>query len=192
MGTCALPRLPLCVACAQGVRHALAIHRGVMSVFQHARFCSTRSRTSMPPPSHSLRTRRNRLWRTATPGLLALLAAFAAHAQVTFTGTYTQNFDTLASSGTGNAWANNSTLPGWFLFNKTPSAIIAYDAGDGGGNTGKFYSFGTGTSTDRALGGLASGGAYFGSPAIGSAAGWIAFAATNATGAPVHGVTVKF
>lgn len=146
----------------------------------------------MPPPSHSLRTRRNRLWRTATPGLLALLAAFAAHAQVTFTGTYTQNFDTLAPSGTGNAWANNSTLPGWFLFNKTPSAIIAYDAGDGGGNTGKFYSFGTGTSADRALGGLASGGAYFGSPAIGSAAGWIAFAATNATGAPVHGVTVKF
>src|SRR3954470_22594682 len=40
-------------------------------------------------------------------------------------GTYSQNFDTLPTTGTAAAWANDSTIAGWSLFNKTPAAITA-------------------------------------------------------------------
>lgn len=89
---------------------------------------------------------------------------------------YTQSFNTLITSGTNQAWTNDSTLPGWFLFNKNLAAISTYSASDGSSHTGSFYSFGTGTNIDRALGGTASGGAYFGTPASGAPAGWIAVA----------------
>ena len=111
---------------------------------------------------------------------------------VNFTGSYSQDFDTLASSGSSNAWTNDTTLSGWHLFRQpTPgTAITTYNAGDGNSNTGNFYSYGN--SPDRALGGLASGGTYFGSPASGAAAGWIAFAATNTTGATIDSLDVAF
>lgn len=128
-------------------------------------------------------------------GALALLglSAATAQAQVSFTGTaLTQNFDTLITTGTAQAWSNNTTLPGWSLFNKTPTAITTYNAGDGSSNAGSFYSFGTGTGTERALGGAASGGAYFGSPASGTVAGWIAFAATNNTGSTATDFTIGY
>lgn len=128
-------------------------------------------------------------WRLYGAGLL-LSASAGVWAQVPFNGTYTQNFDTLATSGTGLAWANNSTLPGWFLFNKNLASITSYVAGNGASNTGSFYSLGL--STDRALGGVASGGAYFGSPAQGAVAGWIALAVRNDTGGSVDGITLRF
>src|SRR5688572_6594077 len=105
------------------------------------------------------------------PALLLAAAALpqTASAQVslgTTNGTYTQDFNALINSGaTNQAWSNNTTLPGWYLFNSTGAAITAYDPSAGGSNTGKFYSFGAAADTDRALGGVASGGAYFGSPA---------------------------
>ncbi len=40
---------------------------------------------------------------------------------ISFTGTYDQSFEVLASSGTNNVWSNDGTLLGWFLFRK-PSA----------------------------------------------------------------------
>lgn len=128
-------------------------------------------------------------WRLYGAGLL-LSASAGVWAQVPFNGTYTQNFDTLAASGVGLAWANNSTLPGWFLFNKNLAPITSYVAGNGASNTGSFYSLGL--SADRALGGVASGGAYFGSPAQGAVAGWIALAVRNDTGGPVDGITLRF
>lgn len=128
-------------------------------------------------------------WRLYGAGLL-LSASAGVWAQVPFNGTYTQNFDTLAASGAGLAWANNSTLPGWFLFNKSLASITSYVAGNGASNTGSFYSLGL--STDRALGGVASGGAYFGSPAQGAVAGWIALAVRNDTGGSVDGITLRF
>lgn len=88
-------------------------------------------------------------WRLYGAGLL-LSASAGVWAQVPFNGTYTQNFDTLAASGAGLAWANNSTLPGWFLFNKNLASITSYVAGNGASNTGSFYSLGL--SADRALG----------------------------------------
>jgi len=67
----------------------------------------------------------------------------------------TENFDTLASTGTGIAWVDNSTIPGWY------STRATYNSGTGSSNTGALYSFGVaGASpvTDRALGSVGSSG----------------------------------
>jgi hypothetical protein len=115
-------------------------------------------------------------------------------AAISFFGSYAQNFDSLALSGTNVAWSNGSTLPGWYLFRQPVqgTAITAYSASDGSSNSGSFYSYGAGSSGERALGGLGSGGTYFGSPASGNIAGWIAFAATNETGADIGSITLAF
>jgi hypothetical protein len=65
---------------------------------------------------------------------------------------YSQDFNSLASSGTGH-----STLPvGWFIYETGSNADGLYRAGTGSSNTGDTYSFGEANSTDRALGGLRS------------------------------------
>lgn len=108
---------------------------------------------------------------------------------------YSQNFDSLAATGT-NAWANNSTLTGWHLFrqdtNTTFAAITAYTANNGASNAGSFYSYGSTDAEDRALGGLGSSGTYFGSPANGAVAGWIALSVINNTGASLTEFTISF
>lgn len=120
--------------------------------------------------------------------------AAAANGAISFTGTtYTQNFDTLATTGTANAWANDSTLSGWSLFRgpvSGPVAIATYAAGTGSSNAGAFYSFGL--AGDRAFGGAASGAAYFGSPATGSVAGWLAISFTNNTAGSLSEFTLGF
>ncbi|HET9479554.1 MAG TPA: lamin tail domain-containing protein, partial [Pyrinomonadaceae bacterium] len=66
----------------------------------------------------------------------------------------TENFDTLASTGTGIAWTDNSTIPGWY------SSRVTYNSGTGSSNAGALYSFGvaaTNPVTDRALGSVGSG-----------------------------------
>ena len=66
----------------------------------------------------------------------------------------TENFDSLASTGTNIPWTDNATIPGWF------STRTIYNSGTGSVNTGALYSFGvTGTNplADRALGSVASG-----------------------------------
>ena len=125
-------------------------------------------------------------------------AAGSAHATISYTtsgGVISENFDSLLAAGTGNAWANDSTITGWSLFNKTPAAITTYNAGTGSSNAGAFYSFGiagVNPDSDRALGGAASGGAYFGSPASGTVAGWIAVAVTNNTASTLTSFTVGY
>jgi predicted extracellular nuclease len=123
-----------------------------------------------------------------------LSASAGVWAQVSFTGSYTQNFDTLALSGTNVAWANDQTLTGWFLFNKDLAPIGTYNANNGNSSTGSFLSLGTTGSSERALGGVASAGTYFGvpGPAAGTVAGWIALAVRNETGAAVDGITLRF
>jgi predicted extracellular nuclease len=72
----------------------------------------------------------------------------------------TQNFDTLASSGTP-AWADDSTLPGWYAqFGTNATNPTAYTPSTGNSGTGALYSFGvagTNPVTDRALGSVGSG-----------------------------------
>jgi len=114
---------------------------------------------------------------------------------ISYTGTtYSQNFDSLASSGSGVAWTNDTTIPGWFLYAQPApgTAITTYNADNGSSSAGNFYSFGSTGSSERALGGIGTGGSYFGSPASGSIAGWIAFSATNDTGSTINDVTIAF
>jgi len=81
---------------------------------------------------------------------------------ILFSSSYSQNFDSLASSGTGLTWSNDVTLPGWFLFRQPAKgvAITGYAFGTGSVNQGSFYSYGSTGSSERALGGLGSGGSY--------------------------------
>jgi hypothetical protein len=86
--------------------------------------------------------------------LLGSLASLPASAQISYTGpAYTQDFDTLANTGTANTWTDNVTLLGWFS-NRT-----TYRASAGGDNAGSLYSLGAAASTERALGSIASGSA---------------------------------
>jgi hypothetical protein len=107
---------------------------------------------------------------------------------------YAQSFDTLAGSGSSVVWANDSTLEGWSLFRQPApgTPIASYATGNGGSNSGAFYSFGASGSSDRALGGLGSGGAYFGSPVSGSLAGWIAAEFRNDSGQTLSGFSLGF
>jgi uncharacterized protein len=61
--------------------------------------------------------------------------------------TYTQNFDTLASSGTTNSWTDDTTILGWY------ASRTVYAGSNGSSNSGTLYSFGT-TAADRALGSI--------------------------------------
>jgi hypothetical protein len=96
----------------------------------------------------------------------------------------TQNFDTLATSGTANTWTDDSTLPGWYAQFTTPTTSpTTYRADAGGSNTGAIYSWGTGTSTERAFGSVSSG-----------TPGTIYFALklTNATGGTITSLDINF
>ncbi len=100
--------------------------------------------------------------------LIVALIGIAAYSipvigQVTITSLglpYTENFDTLPASGSAT-WTNNSTIPGWFHARTGTGTTIV--ANDGSSNAGNLYSYGTGTTTERALGSLGSG-----NPAIGN------------------------
>jgi uncharacterized protein len=73
---------------------------------------------------------------------------------------YSQNFNSLANSGTNIPWNDDSTIPGWY------SNRVTYTAGTGSSNTGSLYSFGSSNSPERALGSVASnstGTIYYGS-----------------------------
>src|SRR5689334_8908793 len=84
---------------------------------------------------------------------IAAMGTLAAHAQISLTGSaYTQDFDTLANSGT------SSTVPAGWAFSESGSAANgAYSAGTGSGTAGDTYSFGASGSTERAFGTLQSG-----------------------------------
>jgi hypothetical protein len=86
--------------------------------------------------------------------LCFLFLSATAYAQVNINSlpaTITQDFNSLATSGTSNTWSDNTTLTGWY------STRTEYRASDGSSTAGALYSFGTGTASDRALGSIASG-----------------------------------
>jgi DNA/RNA endonuclease G (NUC1) len=85
----------------------------------------------------------------------ALLALTNGGSITTLGVPLTEGFDTLATTGTGIAWSDSTTIPGWY------STRVTYNAGTGSSNTGAFYSFGvagTNPVTDRALGSVGSSG----------------------------------
>ncbi len=125
--------------------------------------------------------------------LLALAPLAQANISVSAPSfSYAQSFDTLSTATTAQPWANNSTLAGWSLFVSNGNAAPTLLGGTGSSNAGSFYSFGAASTAERALGGLGSGGAYFGSPTNGSLAGYITVAFTNDTGAALDGFTIGY
>ena len=102
----------------------------------------------------------------------------ALHAQVSLTATpYTQNFNTLAKTGTASA------LPsGWLLLETGTNANLTYTAGTGSSTSGDTYSFGLDAADDRALGTVQSGSLI---PSIG-----VAF--TNTTGGAVSSLKISY
>jgi PEP-CTERM motif len=132
----------------------------------------------------------------AAAAVSMLAAGLPAHATISVSSpafVYNQDFNSLTTTtGTTVAWANDSTLAGWSLFNVAGAAITTYGADDGGSNTGAFRSHGGAGSTERALGGVASGGAYFGSPVADTVAGYIAVAFTNTSGVALSGFNLSF
>jgi hypothetical protein len=133
----------------------------------------------------------NRILLAAAAALIAGPAAAVVSIN-TPSSAYTESFDALAASGTSNAWVNDSTLPGWYLFVSNGNAPPTYIADAGGSNSGAFRSFGAAGSSERALGGLASGGAYWGSPSSGAVAGYIAVGFLNNTGTALDGFALAF
>lgn len=98
-------------------------------------------------------------------------------APLSFTGIYTQDFNSLANTLTGNTWTNNTTIPGWY------STRATYNAGDGSSNAGALYSLGTTGTTERALGTVGSGSTgtiYYGLRLV------------NNTGAPITSLKVVY
>lgn len=85
----------------------------------------------------------------------ALGSGSGAISLTTLGSPYTQDFDTLANTGT----ANSLTINGWYLNEDGSSAINngQYQAGTGSGTAGDVYSFGAAAATERAFGGLLSG-----------------------------------
>lgn len=123
------------------------------------------------------------------------LLALSASAIITVPPTgldYLQDFNSLAASGTANEWPSSPPLDGWCLYQGSGVEVTAYRAGTGSGNAGSFYSFGGTGSHERALGGVGSGGTYFGSPGDGVAAGWIAVAFLNASGGTLTAFTTSW
>ena len=116
------------------------------------------------------------------PALLVALPSVAAINLATPASTYSETFDSLAATGTANAWTNDSNLAGWSLFNLANVAVATYRANDGTSNTGAIYSYGTTGSSERAFGGVASSGF----------SGWIALALTNTSGNAFDSVTLQF
>src|SRR6478752_7197288 len=93
---------------------------------------------------------------------LLAFAALPASAQVALTTlgtTYTQNFDTLPSSGS-ITWSNNVTLTGWYHARTGSGTSLVADIGSS--NAGNFYSYGAASSSDRALGSVGSSNAAVG------------------------------
>jgi hypothetical protein len=123
-------------------------------------------------------------------GIISFVGIASSRAAISYTGTeYTQDFNSFA----GGSWSNDSTLQGWSLFRRPtpPVAISSVTAGTGSSNAGAFYSFGLGDG-DQALGGVGSGGTYWGSPSTGNVAGWMSVALTNNTGSFIDSFTVQF
>jgi hypothetical protein len=98
---------------------------------------------------------RGRQWQMGAAVVMCAVGNIASAVPISLTtasGTYHQDFNTLATNGT------SSTLPtGWAILETGSNANTTYTAGTGSSTTGDTYSFGASGSSERALGGLRSG-----------------------------------
>lgn len=94
-------------------------------------------------------------------GLLIIATSFLpeVNAQISlnpFSSSYSQDFNTLPSSGTGTWASGTSYFPGWYL-DRTVTSTTSILTGTGTSNAGGLYSFGPANNSDRALGAISSG-----------------------------------
>jgi predicted extracellular nuclease len=113
------------------------------------------------------------VWGSVAPGAVGITV---------FGAPVTESFDSLISIGTA-AWLNDSTMPGWYHARTGTGTTIL--ASNGGSNAGNLYSYGTGTSSDRALGSVGSGNAAAGNFYWG-------VRVSNDTGATITSLTVSY
>lgn len=92
---------------------------------------------------------------------------FNSFGQITMssTGTYSQDFNSLGSSGGPFTWTDNSTIANWY--SQRTGSGTTYVVDNGANNGGGLYSYGTTASTERALGTVGSSNAAAGSFAHG-------------------------
>jgi hypothetical protein len=148
-------------------------------------------------------------------GAASLCFAVASQAAVSYTtpgSTYSQNFDSLPNTPThtslGNSptgWtddnpspgAGNFSIVGWYLWHDIAQAEGGFNShqrmriGNGGANTGSFWSYGTHGSTERALGDLGSN--TIATVATGTAPGiYIGVLVSNDTGGALQNIQVGY
>jgi endonuclease I len=113
--------------------------------------------------------------------IFSFLCSQAQSVSITATGTaFTQNFNTLANTGTTNAIA---TLPNGWTFTETGTGLnTTYAADNGAANGGNTYSYGSTGNTERALGTLLSG----------SVTSTIGVQFTNNTGVTITSLAVSY
>lgn len=102
---------------------------------------------------------------------------------------YTQDFDTLANTGSGITWTNGTTLSGWYAKTDATASIVTYGTNAGTTTAGALYSFGTASATDRAFG-FASSNSYTG--ASGTGKGYIGWRLKNNTGSTITSLSVTW
>jgi len=116
-----------------------------------------------------------------------------AHGAVAYSvngSTYLQDFNSLPTGATETAvvggWVDDTTLPGWYSNQTTLFRI-----GQGGNTTGAQYSYGTLSSTERALGSLGGGS---GTAGTGTTYNGLAYgvAFVNTTGQTLTSITVTY
>lgn len=109
-------------------------------------------------------------------------ARVAAVCMTGATGTYTQDFDVLASNGTDNVWDNAAEpLEAWYAY-ANAIAVTSYRTGTGSGTAGGLHAFGAEPGAGRSLGSLASSGNVY----------RYGVAFTNMTGQTITNLTVGF
>ena len=114
--------------------------------------------------------------------LLSPLSLFS-QISMTTTGSHTQNFNTLATTGTTNAWTNNSTISSWY--SQRTGTGTTYEATTGTATAGNLYSFGSASNTDRAIGTVGSSNAAAGNFAHG-------VLLRNTSGSIISSITVTY
>ncbi|MCX7819685.1 MAG: PEP-CTERM sorting domain-containing protein [Kiritimatiellae bacterium] len=126
-----------------------------------------------------------------------LWLAVSARAQISYTAPgliYSENFNSLpyTPNNTTTPWTDGVTLPGWYLVNSLTNTPADIGIHRGDTTTGRFYSFGLIDDPERALGGIGSGGTYFGSPSSGSVAGYWGVRIQNNTGLTLSQFQVEY
>ncbi len=118
--------------------------------------------------------------------LLTLAFGYKPYAQVVITNLapYTQNFDALSNDTNFSITHSITPLTGWAIFERGSSGAVdqQYKVSNGSRNNGETYSYGDSSSTDRALGSLASGTNL---PSFG-----VVF--QNNTGGSITGLTISY